>query len=387
MGNNEQIEKLYLPQEIGPDERIIISKLLVQNGQKVSMNQPILEIETSKAVYEVVAHRAGEIKINLVEGQEISHGVVLGEIGDNFENSNNEQIQKKPQTSKFTKSAKDELVKLGINLSDAENTFRDLSVITSEDVKQAYSEFYIESNQIRNSAKPDEFDTFILGFGHRGQALRSFLVKQNSSRKIAFIDYKKFSQSKMAVLESNSVFPFETVYQLIDRVDCAIYWCIPNTEDIDFQKHTFNLLADKLLNFISPIAEINTNLESTVGLSVFPFSSLSFGTEIGNCVTIENNVIIGTNAKVGNFSTLSNGASIAHDSVLGEFCSVSDGARIAGRVEVGDNTLIGLNSTINMDIAIGCNVIIHSGANVYKDVPDFSIVKKTGEVVSRMRKE
>lgn len=385
MGNNEHIEKLYLPQEIGPDERIIISKLLVQNGHKVSINQPILEIETSKAVYEVVAHRAGEIKINLVEGQEIGYGVVLGEIGDNFENYDIEQIQNKPQTVKFTKSAREELVKLGIDLSIAENTFRDLNIITSENVRQAFSEFYIESKQIGNSAKLDEFDTFILGFGHRGQALRSFLIKQNSSRKIAFIDYKRYSQSKIAVLESNFVFPFETVYQLLNRIDCSFYWCIPNTEDVDFQKQTFNILAGKLLNFISPIAEINTNLESTVGLSVYPFS-LSFGIKIGNCVTIENNVIIGTNAKVGNFSTLSNGASLAHDSVLGEFCSVSDGARIAGRVEVGDNTLIGLNSTINMDITIGSNVVINSGANVYKDVPDFSIVKNTGEVVSRMRK-
>jgi len=371
------------PAEISPDEAIIIQTILVADGDLVFQDQPILEIETSKAIHEIFAKEQGIIKLFVVEGQQVEKNSILAEISMQVSQSSYNENSGEKSSAKLTKYAMEELSRIGISSEDAEAEFKDFAVVTRNIVLETFKHRYPGSSTKKDELTDLDFDTYILGFGHRGKTLKSYLTQESNERKIAFVNYKVSAPLVLNNSTNDLVINLHEVIKVRGARTFDLYWCVANTEEEDFQTGIFREFEANIRTYVSPKSDIQSSLPLPIGSLYFPFSSVGTNAKIGNCVTIENNVIVGANCSIGDFSILSNGSSIAHDSSLGRFCSISDGARIAGRVRIGNNTLIGLNASVNSDVTIGNNVIVYSGASVYKDVPDESIVDRNGKIFRR----
>jgi 2-oxoglutarate dehydrogenase E2 component (dihydrolipoamide succinyltransferase) len=63
------------------DEVVIVRRIYKQSGSPVAADECILEIETSKTIREVLSPEAGILKLTVVEGDEVSAGELLFEVG------------------------------------------------------------------------------------------------------------------------------------------------------------------------------------------------------------------------------------------------------------------------------------------------------------------
>jgi pyruvate/2-oxoglutarate dehydrogenase complex dihydrolipoamide acyltransferase (E2) component len=68
---------VVIPREHVNDETVTLLSWLVANGEKVTKGQPIAEVETSKAVFEMEASESGYLRYDLEEQAEVPVGGVL----------------------------------------------------------------------------------------------------------------------------------------------------------------------------------------------------------------------------------------------------------------------------------------------------------------------
>ncbi|MBS7575932.1 MULTISPECIES: biotin/lipoyl-containing protein [unclassified Enterococcus] len=81
-GNTSEINETLLGTPVYAPMPGKILKLLVQKGDSVIENQPLLILEAMKMENQIVASKAGDIvKVHILEGQNIDSGGLLLEIG------------------------------------------------------------------------------------------------------------------------------------------------------------------------------------------------------------------------------------------------------------------------------------------------------------------
>jgi len=107
-----------------------------------------------------------------------------------------------------------------------------------------------------------------------------------------------------------------------------------------------------------------------------------FGMDIGEGVTIMNEVIIANAVKVGRGSMINVNVMIGHDSVIGDFCDISPGVIITGHCQLGSYVEIGTGVIILPGVKIGNNVDISAGSVISNDIPENS--KVVGTIPSRV---
>ncbi|MGI9227152.1 MAG: biotin/lipoyl-containing protein, partial [Gammaproteobacteria bacterium] len=74
--------EVLVPRENVNDDVVIILNLMVESGTEVKVDQPIMEIETSKTNIEISAPETGTIHFNVAEGEEVPVGDVLCQISN-----------------------------------------------------------------------------------------------------------------------------------------------------------------------------------------------------------------------------------------------------------------------------------------------------------------
>lgn len=147
--------KVYVPRETVNDESVIVRKILVESGQRVSANQPVLEVETSKTNIEIVSPNEGVVSLCVQPGDEIDIGALLFEVDLkesgcdkafiaesmplNVEPSQEqERVGSNVPNAKFSKAALRRMSELGLERSN----FEDGQWVTAEDVEVAYSKLF-----------------------------------------------------------------------------------------------------------------------------------------------------------------------------------------------------------------------------------------------------
>ena len=123
------VREIIIPQLGVNDEFVTIVEWHVNDGDKVGLETPLCLIETSKATTELVAERAGFVRITKKAGQEAEINEVVGYIVSSLDIEIKEELPVQPQTElkestissrkksiKATKKAKELARSLGINL-------------------------------------------------------------------------------------------------------------------------------------------------------------------------------------------------------------------------------------------------------------------------------
>lgn len=135
MSKNNSL-KIYIPKKISSEETAIVSKILVESGQEVKKGQPLLEVETSKAIYEIVAEYSDIVTILVNEGDNIEHDLPIAILGIEPTNVEADLKLNKFHKIQFTKSSISLLDGANIPLNEAELLFADYAIVTSDIVKK-----------------------------------------------------------------------------------------------------------------------------------------------------------------------------------------------------------------------------------------------------------
>jgi len=114
------------------------------------------------------------------------------------------------------------------------------------------------------------------------------------------------------------------------------------------------------------------------------FSTAVYGTEIGNDVTLRENVTvhrgttigIGT-TKIGDGSFIMAYCHVAHDCVIGKRVIMANSVQCAGHVEVGDGTFLGGTTVVAQFVRIGAYCYIGGASGFNHDCPPFVIGRES----------
>jgi pyruvate/2-oxoglutarate dehydrogenase complex dihydrolipoamide acyltransferase (E2) component len=79
------VVEVRVPNENVNDETVTILQWRVKTGDRVSAEQPLVEVETSKATFDIPAPAAGVVRLADVKGAEVPIGAVIAYVGESVE--------------------------------------------------------------------------------------------------------------------------------------------------------------------------------------------------------------------------------------------------------------------------------------------------------------
>jgi pyruvate dehydrogenase E2 component (dihydrolipoamide acetyltransferase) len=101
------IKEIVVPEVSDNVESGDVIKVLVKVGDAIVIDQPVIELETDKAVFEVPATEAGIVsEVNVKEGEKISIGQVILKVESDGIQGSQETVTEKPETKQETEEPK-----------------------------------------------------------------------------------------------------------------------------------------------------------------------------------------------------------------------------------------------------------------------------------------
>ncbi len=133
------------------------------------------------------------------------------------------------------------------------------------------------------------------------------------------------------------------------------------------------------LSFHSEVRQkVHRKIKAEIGVRVIPLvdprAMVGMEVQIGDGALIEAGAVVGPGTIVGEGAIVDVGAVVAHDCNLGAFSHLSPGCTLSGVVLLTENVLVGVGAAINSTVTVGRNVIIAPGAAVMTNVPDDVVV-------------
>ncbi len=142
---------------------------------------------------------------------------------------------------------------------------------------------------------------------------------------------------------------------------------------------------------VHPTAIVDDNVTIGKGTSIWHFSHIQPGANIGENCTLGQNVNVANNVSIGNFCKIQNNVAVYEGVTLEDyvFCGPSmvftnillpkckypqRGAEFYSLTLVKEGASIGANATIVCGTTLGKHCLIGAGTVVTKDVPDFALV-------------
>ena len=210
-------EKIIVPALGESITEATVSKWLKNEGDKIEVDEPIVELETDKVNLEVPSPISGILtKINSQDGSVVEVGALLGSVSENSSSPQKiEEIKKIEPTLK-----EDDLIKLAPQKSDEEiEIFNEKAVknerpeepplVLTEEVKDEKSNNKTESNQnlspaVRKIVQENKIDIkSVKGSGKDGRILKGDLINlmgttpPPSERKIKFGQEERIKMTRL----------------------------------------------------------------------------------------------------------------------------------------------------------------------------------------------
>ena len=343
-----------------PEAQVV--DLYVEEGKKVSTDDLICTLETTKSTNEVAAEHDGYIVgLNFEEGQSAAAGQVLCYIASNKD--------WQPPTPKSSgKKAKD--LPEGLRISDpalqlAQENELDLTTLPIGPlVTVQMMQTLVEggSTYIPNLSEPVEpFDKQAIlvygGSGH-GKAVIELIQAQGKYQVHGVIDDGlDIEQQVLNVKVIGGATELEELHANEIRLAAN---AVGGIGDIMSRVRIFNRLAESgyfCPTLIHPTAVVEPSAKLSPGAQVFPLA------------------YIGSNAQIGFGCIINTNAIISHDCIIENYANIAPGAKLAGGVNVGEASLIGMGVTVNLNCQIGKHARIGNSAVIKSDVPEGMVVR------------
>ena len=343
----------------------------IANGEKVSKNDIICEVETTKAVADVEAEENGYL-FHLVELNEIINIsvpiAVIAESPDFDINSISEE-EEVTKTLKWTKKAKILATKHGI---DIEKVFKDGDYVKEMDVIKLIEGNKLEVKEVKDIVYDlygeHEERVLILGGGKAAITVAD-IIMQDPTKKI------------VGVLDDNPE---------IKGKDIFGYTILGETQMV--YKLWEEKFFDKVIISFSGNMKQRAKLYQEVSSKGIPFTNaidqsarIHHNVRIGEGNVVFANCRFGTCAIIGNNNVISSYTSLEHHNVLGDHCTFGPGVMTSGTVRIGDRVMFGTGIFVEPRLEIGSDAIISSGSVITINVPENTIVKKVIDIKFQKR--
>jgi acetyltransferase EpsM len=347
---------------MNPNElEAVVTALHVSEGDRVTADQPICTLETTKSADDLLAEAEGYVVgLRAAEGETVRAGEVLCYLAPSAKwqppapppPTGATDTPQVPQGLRITKPALRLAAELGVDL-----TRLPIGPLVTEETVGTLAGRVTEAPPL---AAPsfDPQAIVVYGAGGHGRSLVDLLQTLGTYRIVGFVDDSL--HGKEAVLGFPVLGDREALPGLADQGVRLAVNAVGGIGNIQARLEVFDVLAHA--GFVCPPLVHPTGF-------LEPTATLAAGAQILP------HAYVGTDARVGFGVIVNTGAIISHDCVLAHGANVSPGAMLAGGVEVGPGALIGMGVTINLRVRIGAWARVGNSATVKEDVPDHGLVR------------
>ncbi len=348
---------------VNEDKVKIVEWLVVENGE-VSINQPICNVETSKALFEITAEQNGFLKIKTKTGEEVGIQDTIGFIVD----PKNTPIPKKGSMPPNI-TAKAEISKQ--------------KLLVTRKAQELAQKFEVDIMRIKKKGLVKEKD------------IKDFIkIKKKSSTSKMKIAIYGASEGGLVALECA---------ELSDKYSVAVF--IDDDPNLEGRhKKGIKIIRDNNSKFLKELgikgvfiaianADFRLNLRDKAGKAnlelvnlIHPDSFISPNATLGKGNIIKAGAVIDSNTRIGDCCIVDNNTTIAHSNLIEDGCHLAPGSTLGSSIYIGEKTIVGIGANISTNIKIGQGVIIGVGSSVIKDVPDNSIVEGVpGKIIGKRK--
>ena len=129
-------------------------------------------------------------------------------------------------------------------------------------------------------------------------------------------------------------------------------------------------------------AQLAVEIMHPFGSVFHPKAYLASDVTIDEGTVVLVNAVVNTSATIGKHVIINTAAVVEHDCKIGDYVHIAPHVALCGHVEVGEGTLIGVGASVIPGVKIGANSIIEAGSSVIEDLPNHSLLKRSGEIIS-----
>ncbi|MBK1694454.1 hypothetical protein CKO09_06830 [Chromatium weissei] len=366
------------------DESATLVRWLHSDGARVSQNEPICVVETTKSAVDICAEIDGFLRQLAPVGSTYITGYAIGfiassidELVPNFEHiepySNNIVESTSP---KWTKKAQILANRLGVDLIALAAAHPGV-LIGEELVKSVAPSIESESLRAVNLTAVTHLPITHANDTHQERVL--ILGGSGGAALVLDILSDVLTQQAIGILDNNPKL-FNTTLMgvpVIGGFDLAIQL---------WQEKKFDTLISTVVKDIADRVSIFERF-TQIGI---PFTNIIAANanvrrdcRMGTGNLIVHGSYIATGVTLGNNNFLAAGTYIEHHSIIGSHCTFGPRTSLSGRVKVADRVKFGTHVAVEPFIEIGTESVIASGVVLTSHIPSYSIVKNASNSVIR----
>jgi acetyltransferase EpsM len=368
---NRNFRYIYAPQLGVNDSTIKTIAWKIKPFEKCNAGKKIVEIETTKSVYEVDVPADVFVYPLTSNGEETKIENPIAICSDNLEDlkiGSKQVIEEKEENTNrkvITEKAKELIRKLNMDERAIKENF-DGKIIREIDVKNIFDKVNKKNNLpesfLDSSQKPK---VMIYGAGAGGQVAREII---NLNKKFDLVGYlddsQRFNNNNMTL----PIYDGKNLEGLADRGIKGIFIAIADSQIRASISQRMEKAGIDLITLIHPRAYVS---ESAI---------------IGNGSIVKAGAIVDSNVFVGNYCIIDNNVTLAHDSKLEDGVHLAPGVSTGGFVTVKKWTIVGIGSSIGTNIVLGANCIVSPGSSVVFDVDANAIIEGVPGKIIGVRK-
>jgi len=380
------IHKIMIPKQgVNVDEAMIL-KWYKSEGDAVKTGDPLAEVETSKAIFEVVAEAEGIlVKILYKENETTRITDIIGIIAlpdeteesikktiDEIERIPKDEFAYQHEVYKEWKKVKPEPVSRSLS-----SAARKPEVRISPRAKKLIKEEGLSLEEIKTKLA--------------GESITAEMVERLVQTTRKAVIYGAGLGAKQVVEITRNLPHIEVVGLLDDDKNSwkqkRLGYSILGGFDTLFELYREKKIDGVILSFHSEVRKKlflkikEHNPDLPVLSLVDSRASVGMEVRIEEGVFIEAGAIIGPGTKIKRGAILDVGVVVCHDCYIGEFCHLSPGCILSGVVNLTENVMVGVGASINSWVTVGKNALITPGSGVMNDVEDNVIVSGIPAVV------
>lgn len=191
---NKILESIQTPMESVNDDSVIVVDIHVKDGEKVEANKILAEIETSKAIIEIVSSFDGFVKCLCKKGDEINIGETIFEIFSdkiidekenkttNHKNEKTLDLKNKNSDSKFETKYSKEAEKLISEKKIDKDLFKDFNFVSTEEVLKI-----LDPNPETNVLKEKKLTSNLKNYDEPSISFNKKTILKQKSNEIAYL--------------------------------------------------------------------------------------------------------------------------------------------------------------------------------------------------------
>ena len=361
--------EILLPRLDVNETEATIKAVFVHTGDRVKPGQPLVEVETTKAVETIESPEEGYVQVLVKEGEVHPYGTVLVRIFESRE-ALDRALQEAPASEeeatepgvKATRKAVEKARELGIDLRQIPKK----GVILEKDVVAFYEKETRKPAEIRRPTPRFRYDlerVVIIGAGRGAEVVVDILAEDPDKMIVGLVDDRvtEFPLFNLPVIfHSVRAFPLEFDRNAYDTVIVSIG---ANLKTMQIRHEIFTHYREHGVRFTNAIARS---------------AELRRGVQLGEGNIIGGQVYIGASTRIGHNNLISYGAKVGHHNIVGDSNLIAPGVVTSGSVKIGTLCILSAGVTVINRVEIGDRVVLPVGYAVTRDLPSGTLIKMEG---------